>query len=129
MLYARRVGQRNSEDIFQYRDQILHISQVALCRELEHFSPRGAISITLLKSVFATSSRWLARILYTLPHEITEQTFQTAREDLSPIRALFNSGYQPNYPFPSRVMTVPTDDSTISSGSTSTRQPIEILSH
>jgi hypothetical protein len=55
-----------------------------------------------------------------LPHEMSEQTFQTTREDLSPIRALFNSGFQPNYPFPSRAMAVPTDDSTISSGSTST---------
>ena len=33
MMYARRVGQRNSEDVAQYRDQIFHLSQVALCRE------------------------------------------------------------------------------------------------
>ena len=88
-MYARRVGQQNSEDIFQYRDQIFHLSQTALFRELEHFSPRGTVLVTLLKSVFAASSRWIARILYTLPHEISEQTFQTTREDLQPIRDLF----------------------------------------
>jgi hypothetical protein len=120
MMYARRVGQQNSEDISQYRDQIFHLSQAALCRELENFSPRGTVSVTLLQSVFAASSRWIARILYTLPHELSEQTFQTTREDLKPIRDSFQSGFQPNYPFPSRTMPVTTDDSTISSGSTST---------
>ena len=114
-MYARRVGQRNSEDISQYRDQIFHLSQAALCRELEHFSPRGTISITLLKSVFAASSRWLARILYTLPYDMSEQTSQTTCEDLKPIHDLFNSGFQPNYPFPSRTVAVAPDDSTISS--------------
>jgi hypothetical protein len=93
---------------------------VALCRELENFSPKGTILTTLLTSVLATSSRWLARILYTLPPDISEQTFNLTREDLSPIRSLFASGFQPNYPFPSRAMSMPHDDSTISSGSTST---------
>jgi hypothetical protein len=93
---------------------------VALCRELENFSPRGTINTTLLTSVLATSSRWLVRILYTLPPDISEQTFNLTREDLSPIRSLFASGFQPNYPFPSRAMSMPHDDSTISSGSTST---------
>jgi hypothetical protein len=41
------------------------------------------------------------------------------REDLSPIRTLFAAGFEPNYPFPSRTMELPNDDSTISSGSTS----------
>ena len=123
MMYARRVGQRNSEDISQYRDQIFHLSQVALCRELENFSPRATVSTTLLTSVLATSSRWLARILYTLPQDVSEQTFILTREDLSPIRRLFDSGFRPNYPFPQRTVSVPNDDSTISSGSTSTSTP------
>ena len=35
LMYARRVGQRGAEDTSQYRDQIFHLSQAALCRELK----------------------------------------------------------------------------------------------
>jgi hypothetical protein len=36
-MYVRRVGQRTSGHISEYRDQIFHLSQAALCRELEIF--------------------------------------------------------------------------------------------
>ena len=119
LMYARRVGQRNAEDTGQYRDQIFHLSQAALCRELENFSPRGTHSSRLLKCIFTVQSRLLMRVLHTPPPEIDYRTLDTTPIDLQPYTDLLRSGYQPNFPFPS-VPLPATDDSTISSGSTST---------
>jgi len=121
LMYARRVGQRGAEDTSQYRDQIFHLSQAALCRELENFSPRGTHSSRLLQCIFSVQYRWLMRVLHTPPPEIGYHTLDTTSLDLQPFTDLLRSGYQPNFPFPS--MPLPpsaTDDSTISSGSTST---------
>ena len=56
LMYARRVGQRNAEDTAKYRDQMFHLSQAALCRELENFSPRGTHSSRLLQCIFTVQS-------------------------------------------------------------------------
>ena len=119
-MYARRVGQRSAETTGQYRDQIFYLSQAALCRELENFSPRGTHSSKLLQCIFTVQSRWLMRVLHTPPPELDYRTLDTIPMDLQPYTDLLRSGYQPNYPFPSKPMEVPYDDSTISSGSTST---------
>ena len=118
-MYARRVGQRGAEDTSQYRDQIFHLSQAALCRELENFSPRGTQSSRLLQCIFSVQYRWLMRVLHTPPPEIGYHTLDTTSLDLQPFTDLLRSGYQPNFPFPSMPLPA-TDDSTISSGSTST---------
>jgi hypothetical protein len=120
LMYARRVGQRSAETTGQYRDQIFHLSQAALCRELENFSPRGTHSSKLLQCIFTVQSRWLMRVLHTPPPELDYRTLDTIPMDLQPYTDLLRSGYQPNYPFTSKTMEVTYDDSTISSGSTST---------
>jgi len=119
LMYARRVGQRNSEEISEYRDQIFHLAQAALCLELESFSPMGTHSPVLLKALSSVNSRWLMRVLNTPPHVINPRPLATTLEDLQPFTDLLQTGFQPNFPFPSSVP-LAGDDSTISSGSTST---------
>jgi hypothetical protein len=59
------------------------------------------------------------RVLNTPPHAINLRTLATTLEDLQPFTDLLQTGFQPNFPFPSSVP-LAGDDSTISSGSTST---------
>jgi hypothetical protein len=66
------------------------------------------------------------RVLHTPPPEIGYHTLDTTSHDLKPFTDLLRSGYQPNYPFPS-VPLPATDDSTISSGSTSTSTQRDFL--
>ena len=113
-MYARRMGQRTSGHISEYRDQIFHLSQAALCRELETFSLMGFHTPTLLKSILAVKSRWLARVLHTPSHLLTPQTLSTTSGDIRPFLDLIQQGFQSNFQYPSMQTT---DDSTISSGS------------
>ena len=59
------------------------------------------------------------RVLNTPPHAINPRTLATTLEDLQPFMDLLQTGFQPNFQFPSSIP-LAGDDSTISSGSTST---------
>ena len=61
-MYARRVGQRTSGHISEYRDQIFHLSQAALCRELEYSC--GQISLACAGSTHPISLTYSSNPFY-----------------------------------------------------------------
>ena len=85
-------------------------------QRVRNFFSYGFHTPTLLKSILAVNSRWLARVLHTPSHLLTPQTLSTTSGDMRPFLDLIQQGFQSNFQYPSMQTT---DDSTISSGSTS----------
>ena len=71
---ARRSGRRVPSNLEEYKDQIFHTSQAALCLVLERFNPMGIHSPSLLRVLSEIQHTWLMRILSTHPHELNLQT-------------------------------------------------------
>ena len=60
---------------------------------------------TLLNSILAVNSRWLARVLHTPSHLLTPQTLSTTSGDMRPFLDLIQQGFQSNFQYPSMQTT------------------------
>ena len=117
---ARRSGRRVPSNLEEFKDQIFHTSQAALCLVLERFNPMGIHSPSLLRVISEVQHTWLMRILSTHPHELNMQTLGMNASDTAAYRTLIQSNSNTTFPFPLSTA----DDSTIFSGSTSCQQMI-----